>query len=222
MSETIEYEDLSGKVYQRLRSMILDGELPAGEKLRQEELSARLGVSRTPIVTAITRLSKEVLVELLPRRGARVRLLGKKEMLDLYDIRIGLEPLGAREAAASEDQEGIEDLARSLEDFRTAVEAGDLRARKKADFDFHMALMRCSGNRFLFDMLATYNIIIIANTTGLLKPAEQSDREHHELMDALEARDPDRADRIMFVHLSGARANLVQRAMPAGRPATED
>ena len=63
---------------------------------------------------------------------------------------------------------------------------------------------------------------IIANTTGLLKPAEQSDREHHALMDALEARDPDRADRIMFEHLSGARENLVHRTLPAGGRAAED
>ena len=85
---------------------------------------------------------------------------------------------------------------RCLADFDAAAAARDAHALKRTDFDFHMELMRCSGNRFLHDMLATYNIIIIANTTGLLKPAEQSDREHHALMGALEARDPDRADRI--------------------------
>jgi len=219
--ERIESEDLGRRVYRILKAMIIDGELAAGEKLAQEKLAARLGVSRTPLLSAFSRLEQESLVHAVPRRGAFVRRYTREELLHIYDIRCRLEPLGARDAALAATAADLAGLRRLLADFDAAVTARDAHALKRADFDFHMALMRCSGNRFLHDMLATYNIIIIANTSGLLKPAEQSDREHHALMDALEARDPDRTDRLMFEHLSGARANLVQGVEPAGGPGRE-
>lgn len=214
--ERIESEDLGRRVYRILKAMIIEGELAAGEKLAQEKLAARLGVSRTPLLSAFSRLEQESLVRTLPRRGAFVRSYTRQELLHIYDIRCRLEPLGARDAALAASAADLATLRRLLAEFDVAAAANDAHALKRADFDFHMELMRCSGNRFLYDMLSTFNIIIIANTTGLLKPAEQSDREHHELLDALEARDPERADRIMFEHLSGARANLLAR-FGAGR-----
>jgi len=210
-SERIESEDLGRRVYRILKELIIDGELAAGEKLAQQKLAARLGVSRTPLLSAFSRLEQENLVQTVPRRGAFVRSYTGEELLHIYDIRCRLEPLGARDAALAANASDLAVLRRLLTDFDAAAAADDAHALKRADFAFHMELMRCSGNRFLYDMLSTFNIIIIANTTGLLKPAAQSDREHHELLDALESRDPQRADRIMFEHLSGARANLLAR-----------
>jgi DNA-binding GntR family transcriptional regulator len=214
--ERIESEDLGRRVYRVLKAMIIDGELPAGEKLAQQKLAARLGVSRTPLLAAFSRLEQESLVRTVPRRGAFVRSYRREELLHIYDIRCRLEPLGARGAALAASPSDLAALRGLLADFDTAAAAGDDHALKRADFAFHMELMRCSGNGFLYDMLSTFNIIIIANTTGLLKPAAQSDREHHELLAALEARDPERAERIMFEHLSGARSNLLSR-VGAGR-----
>ncbi|HKJ84610.1 MAG TPA: GntR family transcriptional regulator, partial [Spirochaetia bacterium] len=69
----VDYEDLSGQVYRMLKHMILVGELKTGEKLRQDDLAERLGVSRTPLLSAFSKLEKEMLVELIPRRGAFVK-----------------------------------------------------------------------------------------------------------------------------------------------------
>jgi DNA-binding GntR family transcriptional regulator len=71
-----------------------------------------------------------------------------------------------------------------------------------------MELLRCCGNRFLFDMLATITIIVISNTKGLLKPTANSYHEHHLLLEALRARDPDRAEKAMFDHVNDSRSNL--------------
>ncbi len=188
-------------MYRILKTMIIDGELTAGEKLAQEKLAARLGVSRTPLLSAFSRLEQENLVRTVPRRGAFVRTYSRDELLHIYDIRCRLEPLGARDAALAASAVDLAALRLLLDGFDAAVAAGDTHAQKRTDFDFHMELMRCSGNRFLYDMLAMPAIIIIANTNGLLKPAEQSHREHRALMDALEAHDPERADRVMFEHL---------------------
>ena len=205
----IETEDLGRKVYKVLRSMIINGDLRSGEKLVREELAARLGVSRTPLQFAISKLEQENLVETLPRRGAHVRQYSHKELLDIYDIRCRLEPLAARDAAVNATDADLAGLARLLDAFDAAARTAEPQALKATDYDFHMELLRCSGNRFLSDMLATCNIIVIGNTKGLLKPAADSSREHRQLLEALRARDPGRAERLMFDHVDQARANLV-------------
>ncbi len=204
----IEIEDLGRKVYKALKGMIISGELRSGEKLVQEELAARLGVSRTPLQFALSKLEQEKLVETLPRRGATVCRYSHKDLVDIYDIRCRLEPLAARDAAANATDAELASLARLLDAFDAAARTADPQALKAADYDFHMELLRCSGNRFLSDMLATCNIIIIGNTKGLLKPAADSSREHRLLLDALRERDPVRAERVMFAHIDSARSNL--------------
>jgi DNA-binding GntR family transcriptional regulator len=199
--------------------MIINGELRSGQKLVQEELAERLGVSRTPLLSAFSKLEQENLVETFPRRGAFVRRYTHKELIDIYDIRCRLEPLGARDAAQNASGEELAGLRLLLAAFDAAVASGDQLALKRTDYDFHMEMLRCCGNRFLFDMLATFNIIIISNTKGLLKPAERSDRDHHALLEALEARDQDRAEKIMYDHVNDSRANLVasdEYIVPAG------
>ena len=221
--ERIESEDLGRRVYRILKTMIIDGELAAGEKLAQEKLAARLGVSRTPLLSAFSRLEQESLVRDRARGGGRsCARYSRDELVHIYDIRCRLEPLGARDAAHRGLRRRPGGPAAAAGGLRRRRAAGDTHALKRTDFDFHMELMRCSGNRFLYDMLATCNIIIIANTKGLLKPAEQSDREHHALMDALEARDP-RAGRPDHVRAPQRRAGESPPGVtPAGRAATEE
>ncbi|MBK7791790.1 MAG: GntR family transcriptional regulator [Betaproteobacteria bacterium] len=204
----IETEDLGRKVYKVLRSMIINGDLRSGEKLVREELAARLGVSRTPLQFAISKLEQENLVETLPRRGAHVRQYSHKELLDIYDIRCRLEPLAARDAAINATAEDIEGLASVLAAFDAAVKDGDQQRLKRTDYEFHMELLRCCGNRFLFDMLATITIIVISNTKGLLKPAERSCMEHREVLEAIRQRDPDRAEALLYQHINEGRTNL--------------
>ena len=158
MNATIEYEDLAEKVYRSIKLMILEGELAPGEKLRQQEIALRLGVSRTPLAAAFSKLEKEMLVELLPRRGAMVRALLSRELLDLYDIRIRLEPLGAYEAAQAvagkrpspySGTKGKEKLEIALVAYREAVATDISREIKRADYDCHQTSVELSGNELL-------------------------------------------------------------------------
>ena len=96
----VEHEDLSAKAYREIKQMILLGELKAGEKLYQEDLADKLGISRTPLYSALSQLEKEMLIDSLPRRGFYIKQLDLAQVLDVYDIRLRLEPLGAKEAAA--------------------------------------------------------------------------------------------------------------------------
>lgn len=205
----VHYEDLAEKVYKALKEMILSSELTPGMKLVQEDLSERLGVSRTPILAAFSKLEKELLIELIPRRGAYVRKCELSELFHFADIRIRLEPLGAREAAQEADDAGIASLRGVLDAYRKAVEAGDRAGIKEKDYRFHMEIMKLSKNFVLLQILSSFNIVVISNQRGLLKPPLQSLREHEALVAAIAARNPDEAERRMQEHLVDIRKGLV-------------
>jgi GntR family transcriptional regulator, vanillate catabolism transcriptional regulator len=202
-----ETEDLNRQVHRIFKTMIVNGDLRSGEKLVLDDLAVRLGVSRTPLQFALTKLEQENLIE-TTRRGFYVRRHSRESLLHIYDIRCRLEPLAARGAALNATDDEIAGLGERLRLFDAAAADGDPKLLKRTDYEFHMDLLRCCGNPFLYDMLATYNIIIISNTKGLLKPAEMSVREHHSLLDALRLRDADKAEASMLEHVAGSRDNL--------------
>jgi len=206
MVEAIEYEDLTEKVYVRIRELIISGELEPGSKLLQEELSARLGISRTPLLAAFSRLAKEMLVEFVPRRGAFVRKLSKKEILDLFDIRTRLEPLGALGAASAASPKDIEELAESLERFKSAVADSSPHSIRQADFDFHILIMKLSGNSLLFDLVESHNLVCMANQRGIILKPERSLADHVQIFQSIATRNPRSAEAAMRRHLSAARA----------------
>lgn len=213
----VHYEDLAEKVYKALKEMILTSELTPGMKLIQEDISERLGVSRTPLLAAFSKLEKELLIELVPRRGAFVRKCTLQELYRFADIRKRLEPLGAREAAESADGAGIAELRAVLESYRAAVSDGEVPKIKEKDYRFHMEIMKLSGNFVLLQMISSFNIVVISNQRGLLKPPERSLREHEALVEAIAAKDPDAAERAMFDHLVDIRKGFVEPIIETGR-----
>jgi len=211
VNDSIAYEDLAEKAYKSIKEMILSGALAPGEKLGQAELSKRLGVSRTPLAAAFSKLEKEMLVEFLPRRGGRVRRLSHKELVDLYDVRLNLEPLGAAGAAAAVASGSCPPavIQEALAVYQGAIDSGLTSAIKRADYVFHLLIMQMSGNEALYRIVSSFNIVFICNQRGLLKPALQSLAEHQELAAAIAAGDPAATQTVMLGHLTGARANLV-------------
>ncbi|MFO7731400.1 MAG: GntR family transcriptional regulator [Spirochaetia bacterium] len=203
--EKLQYEDLPLKVYKALKDMILRGELKSGQKLQQERLAEQLGVSRTPLLTAFSKLEREMLIEILPRKGAYVRHFSKKELLDIYDIRVRMEPLGARKAAENATKEHLDELRSRIEEFRAASEKDDIGHITEADYKIHMEIMNTSGNQFLYQMASSFNIIVIANLEGFPKDYHVSIKEHERLFDAIKSGDGDTAEKVMHNHLSSSR-----------------
>lgn len=215
----VDYEDLSQQVYRMLKHMILVGELKTGEKLAQDELAERLGVSRTPLLSAFSKLEKEMLVEMVPRRGAFVKMYELNELVDIYEIRVRLEPLGAAEAARNgSDQE----KAKLLE---LCAEFDGLAARKdpstkEADYEFHMHIMKMSGNQLLYNIISSYSIIPIANFYGFFKEPETSATEHKHVCSAIRDGDVQRARKVMFQHVDSSRRKLISHISNQSSSAT--
>jgi DNA-binding GntR family transcriptional regulator len=201
------FEDLAEQVYRTLRDMILAGELVPGQKLIQEALSERLGVSRTPLLAAFSKLEKEMLVELVPRRGAFVKRLSPSELVQLYEVRLRLEPLGAYEAARHLDRKGRQLLDELLAGYRDAVKSGDPQSVRMADYSFHMGIMGMSGNTILERILSSFAIVSKSNQRGLMKPAAKSLEEHESLRNAIANKNAELAEHLMRDHLTEARDN---------------
>jgi len=206
----VKQKELPETVYETIKEMILKNQLKSGEKLSQEKLADRLGVSRTPLLAAFSKLEKEMLVELVPRRGAFVKKLSKKEFEDLYDLRMRLEPLGAFEAANRRSDAQLAELRRRHEEFERQIAGTLSESIQEADYNFHMAIMRMSGNELLFRMIASFNIIIISNLEGLLKEPTRSLAEHDLIYEAIAAGRPEEAERCMYEHIADAKRNLLK------------
>lgn len=204
----LQYEDLTEKVYKAVKEMILTSELPPGMKLLQEELSERLGVSRTPLLAAFSKLEKEMLIEMIPRRGAYVRRCSLEEMYDFADVRIRLEPLGARNAAIKATPAEREGLMALLARYRHAVAAGDRQEIKESDYYLHMEIMRLSGSKVLHQIVSSFNIVLISNQRGLLKSPQESLVEHELVCLAIARGDADGAEAAMAAHLSGIKTGM--------------
>ena len=206
--QKVDYEDLSQRVYKALKEMILNGDLHAGERLAQDELARKLGVSRTPLLSAFTKLEREMLVQTVPRRGTYVRTFSRRELLDVFEIRLRLEPLGARGAAEHATAEQVEELAALTQRYEKTVASGAADRARHEDLEFHTLIMRMSGNAFLSTFVESSNIILIANVQGLIKPPEESLAEHRKLLEAIRVRDAESAETLMYRHLESSRSAL--------------
>ena len=215
---TIKVEDLVEKVYNEIKTLILKGKFQPGEKLVQESLAERFGVSRTPVQHAIHKLEKELLVTIEPRRGAYVREITLEEIIHIVDIRIRLESLAAKNAAASMSDVDMIELDVIMARFKEAVEEDDQEAQKEADFAFHRKLLEASGNPYLIKLLDAVNLISVTNLRGLITDPMVSYLGHERVLEALKSRDPEKAEQAMYDHLENTRReilNNIQRTMTA-------
>ncbi len=203
---------------QTLREAILDGRLPEGARLRQTDLALRLGISRTPIREALTRLGHEGLIELLPHGGVRVLLLQADEALELYDLREVLDGVAARRAASRADQAALGRLARALGRMGECLEHGDSSRWFPAHVTFHEEIVRAAASRSLGRLSSVVRLSIRRFHPLLLKTErrlEEAYREHRGIFEAIAARDAEAAERLARAHIASAR-EIVLETMARG------
>ncbi len=188
---------------ERLRDMIVEGDLAAGERLNDAKLAALLQVSRTPIREAIKLLANEGLVELLPGRGARVAGLALETIGDMFEVIAGLERHACELAAERMSPVTFDALQRKHERMVRCFSNGERRAYFKLNHEIHLGLVAASENTILQGLHAT----LIARArraryAALELPARWAEAmgEHEALMTALRARDARRAGDIMQAH----------------------
>lgn len=172
--------------YERLKTEILENRLPAGFQAPEPEIAERMGMSRTPVREALLKLEAEGLVELIPRRGARVLPISIDDMREIYEILTVLEPdVAYRLAQAKLDKEALHELEQATEDMEQALANDNLDAWAYADNQFHRKLLALHGNKRLMAFIRTicdqaHRARMI--TLRLRETPERSTHEHREIM----------------------------------------
>jgi DNA-binding GntR family transcriptional regulator len=136
-------------VYRVLRAAILDGTVPPGGQLRERDIAADLGVSRSPLREALTRLEEDGLVVKVPFRGAFVMEVSAQEVAEIASIRLLVEPYAGELALEALRGPGRPRLAQTLEDFSRAAETNDVPASIDAHLQFHRLFYDLSGHGVL-------------------------------------------------------------------------
>ena len=205
------HRSLEDRVLYLLREEILSGELAPGTPLTEISLSTRLGVSRTPLRSAIHRLSEEGLVRSGTNRGAVVVGITGEDVDDIYCIRMRLEGLAARLAAKDISEEGLSHLTDLVELSEFYVNKGKYEKLRELDGEFHERIYAECNNRPLKSTLSQlHNKIKLYREISLSVPGrlERSVTEHAAILEAIKAGDGDLADRLTTEHIEAAYQNI--------------
>lgn len=206
------------RVYDRLKDAIITGTLRPLERITENKVAADFGLSRTPVREALQRLEAEGLIQVVPKRGSFVSRPTVEDILEIYQMRTPLEAACARVAAEriEEDQITLLDRLVRVEQGRGPGRAPDRSLRAAAQF--HAVIYGCSRNQRMATLLMDLQNQV--HRVRVLWPstvARLSDTwiEHARIVDALRARDPVEAERLMVEHLEKARLTTLERILPA-------
>lgn len=212
----------SERAYRWIHARIAAGDLPVGRHLKEEELADAIGVSRTPVREAIQKLTAEGIVEFVPHRGAYVATWSVSDIEEIFDLRARLESYGARRAATGVSGAKIarlRSLAHRMDAAArgTAPDAADVVA--ELNNEFHLIVVEAAHSDRLTPLVTgLIQVALVHRTFRRYSPRHlaRSLAHHHELVDALEARDPEWAESVMRSHVRAALAALLEPEGPAG------
>lgn len=205
----------SQRAYEAVRAVALSPDRRPGERLKEEELAASLGVSRTPIREALRRLAAEGIVEFVPNRGAHVATWGGTDLEEIFNLRARLEGYAAFRAATRIEAAQLAQLAQLAERMDRAAASGGTRAIDRVtelNGAFHQLIVTAAHSQRLESLLAGLIQVSLAHRTFRRYSPEALGRSlahHHELVAAMRAGDPDWAEAIMRSHIRAALAALM-------------
>lgn len=207
------YEPRAQDVARRLREAIYDGELPAGQPIRQEAVAQDLGVSRIPVREALRQLEAEGLVVIRPHSGARVARLDYVECEEIYKMRERLEPLALAESIASISDEQIE--AAIAVGTRLETLRGDPKAWLEGDRNLHLACYAGVETPRLLRMIVGFWNTTQQYRRVLLQVFSDEDyalqhSEHRLILDALVNRSARTGEDLMRAHIERSRLRLAR------------
>lgn len=200
----IQRHSVANQVYFDLRTRILSGQLPQGERLVEATIARSLGISRAPVREAVNRLMEAGLLENRTHFGPSVIQMSADKIRELYAVRNSIESLAIQAVAKRHSKEDIAELRRLITAMSDRAEEEDLPGLVEAELVFHEALWRMADNPYiqkiaglLFDHMRLALTIDNASYGNLVDVA----REHEPLVEAIETGDPERASEALTRHI---------------------
>ena len=211
--EMLDLQNIGERAYGVLLEMIIARELLPGQRLIEEQLALELGISRTPLREAVNRLAKEGLVEIEPRKGAKVKRFSIEDVEEVYDIRAALEGLAARLAVPNIPKDKLKDLWKRFG-------RKDAKSLIRADSDLHALVFECCKNERLAELLGNLrNLVQVFRVAGYgsVKRSAIATEEHVKIIDALIEGKGVQAERLMKKHIEKTKSAIVASFNGRGR-----
>ncbi len=208
---------LSAQVKDRMLQWILEGELRPGARIIETHVARQLGISQAPVREALRDLATLGLVEMHPFRGARVREPAGQELIEVMELRGELEAIAARHAVANIDEATLARMRELLDAMRASAAQGDAHTQALQNSQFHNCVITASRNgtlQRLWSMLEPFATTYLTATVPGADLHWLAER-HVAILQALVARDPERAAQAMRTHAREAEAQVL-RAAEAG------
>lgn len=202
-----------GAVYETIKARILDGKYKGGSVLAESDLARELGVSRTPVRLALTRLETVGLVRIIPRRGVYIAELTLRRFLELFEVRRSLIQLCGRLSASRITGDELAKLSRIVDAAKAASEDDDRARLQDLDKQFHELLDASTGNTVLAgvlqnlrdQMVRIWTVVMVGNEYFRHLPTEME-----EVLRALQDRDQQRCERLLSAHIDRYRTHIDQ------------
>ncbi len=198
------------EIYSTLFDRIIKGKIPSETWLREDELAEEFRVSRTPIREVLRLLEQDDLIEIIPKRGAKVYPFTVDDLEDIFEIRRVLEGLALEYAVPSLSIHKILEIKDLVEDTKHIEDNVQL---AEVDATLHRYFIESSNRRRLINMLSELSRLLSSfRELGFLEKEvrERTYEEHVELIDALYTRDVDRAKRALELHIRNSKIRVLQ------------
>jgi DNA-binding GntR family transcriptional regulator len=214
---------LSQSVIEIIRNAILEGRLKPGTELVEGNLAKEINVSRTPLREALKRLAEEGLVVSIPYRGTYVATLSARQTEEVYSLRGVLEEFAVRRAVPRMTDNDVERVEQIMEEMATAARAGQRKEAIELDMSFHRELCRLADHALLLAAWEQnlYGVLRALNVAVYKPDLMSAVHDHDAIMDAIRARDVDRACASIRKHIDDAAARtltVLEEQLPGGQP----
>ncbi len=187
-------------VHNAIRDMIMNNDLQPGEKINQIHIANMLNVSRTPVVNALHRLESEGLVDRMQNSGFSVHRLSIQEFQDLFDLREALDIIVAKDLVEKMNESELDYLESLFSEYGKEPHRLDADVYRSLDLKFHTLLITYSRNKMVERVYDNMQILARTYIAGLIRHYSQTFQEHLEIIEALRARDPRKAEITMRSH----------------------
>ncbi|WP_252354076.1 GntR family transcriptional regulator [Acetobacter sp. P5B1] len=213
---------LADQAYIHLRQEIITCRLPPESEVSEHDLAKRLGMSKTPVHEALARLAMEGFVDIVPRRGSRIKPVTIKDINDLFVVRLALESTAASLAAIHITDNQLNELDRLAKASYTKQEEASIDYFIEANKKFHIAVARASGNPRLATLITALLeesarfFYIGARLRDVSDLNMETNQEHNQIVKILRKHNSAAAHEVILKHTESTRAGLIHAIMNSG------
>jgi DNA-binding GntR family transcriptional regulator len=214
-------KSLREEVYESLKKSILHGKLKGGQRLIEEQLADRVGISRTPVREAFHKLERDELVTRLPKGGFAVREFTKEDVEEIFGIRSALESYAAYLVTLHITPDKISPLEKKIRESEDASQRGDNDKVLQLHTEFYDLLYKSCRSKKLVEMINSFRDYFYRYRSALLHTENgmsYTNQYHRQMLEAMKKKNPRLAERLVRKHLTRGK-ELVLKEIEAGRMA---